>query len=196
MEKAAPSESVKERVANLIDSITFSVYQYTTRGLFECDKLTYLAQLTFQVKSNSKMFPQVIFTIQSVNIKETSFEVISQTSSTWPVHMCRPTAGQPMANTLNWPLSHLEQTSWINHLAFSCWYWLIWDPSQNGTPETTTSQSNWLWPSRAFYGCSHSTSGEVLTALIPGNLEFRTSYVTASSGRDFDLLLNPNIKKP
>lgn len=116
MEKAAPGESVKERVANLIDSITFSVYQYTTRGLFECDKLTYLAQLTFQVKSNSKMFPQVIFTIQSVNVKETSFEVISQTSSTWPVHMCRPTAGQPtagqpMANTLNWPLSHLEQTS-------------------------------------------------------------------------------------
>ncbi|ERE69467.1 dynein heavy chain 17, axonemal [Cricetulus griseus] len=49
VEKAAPSESVKERVANLIDSITFSVFQYTTRGLFECDKLTYLAQLTFQI---------------------------------------------------------------------------------------------------------------------------------------------------
>ncbi|XP_061032339.1 dynein axonemal heavy chain 9 [Eubalaena glacialis] len=49
VEKAAPDESLKERVANLIDSITFSMYQYTTRGLFECDKLTYLSQLTFQV---------------------------------------------------------------------------------------------------------------------------------------------------
>ncbi|KAM5150816.1 dynein axonemal heavy chain 9 isoform 1-T1 [Callospermophilus lateralis] len=49
VEKAAPGESLKERVANLIDNITFSVYQYTTRGLFECDKLTYLAQLTFQI---------------------------------------------------------------------------------------------------------------------------------------------------
>ncbi|XP_032287636.1 dynein heavy chain 9, axonemal [Phoca vitulina] len=49
VEKAAPDESLKERVTNLIDSITFSVYQYTTRGLFECDKLTYLAQLTFQI---------------------------------------------------------------------------------------------------------------------------------------------------
>ncbi|XP_054427204.1 dynein axonemal heavy chain 9 isoform X2 [Pteronotus mesoamericanus] len=49
VQKAAPAESLKERVANLIDSITFSVYQYTARGLFECDKLTYLAQLTFQV---------------------------------------------------------------------------------------------------------------------------------------------------
>uniref|UniRef100_A0A8I3MI02 Dynein axonemal heavy chain 9 n=1 Tax=Canis lupus familiaris TaxID=9615 RepID=A0A8I3MI02_CANLF len=49
VEKAAPDESLKKRVTNLIDSITFSVYQYTTRGLFECDKLTYLAQLTFQI---------------------------------------------------------------------------------------------------------------------------------------------------
>ncbi|XP_055973719.1 dynein axonemal heavy chain 9 [Sorex fumeus] len=49
VEKAAPNENLQERVANLIDSITFSVYQYTTRGLFECDKLTYLAQLTFQI---------------------------------------------------------------------------------------------------------------------------------------------------
>nr|XP_058139450.1 dynein axonemal heavy chain 9 isoform X3 [Dasypus novemcinctus] len=49
VERAAPDESLKERVSNLIDSITFSVYQYTTRGLFECDKLTYLAQLTFQI---------------------------------------------------------------------------------------------------------------------------------------------------
>jgi dynein heavy chain len=52
VEKAAPGENLKERVANLIDSITFSVCQYTTRGLFECDKLTYLAQLTFQVKQD------------------------------------------------------------------------------------------------------------------------------------------------
>uniref|UniRef100_G3T2Y1 Dynein axonemal heavy chain 9 n=1 Tax=Loxodonta africana TaxID=9785 RepID=G3T2Y1_LOXAF len=49
VERAAPSENLKERVTNLIDSITFSVCQYTTRGLFECDKLTYLAQLTFQI---------------------------------------------------------------------------------------------------------------------------------------------------
>ncbi|KAM9209454.1 dynein axonemal heavy chain 9 [Dugong dugon] len=49
VERAAPSENLKERLTNLIDSITFSVCQYTTCGLFECDKLTYLAQLTFQI---------------------------------------------------------------------------------------------------------------------------------------------------
>ncbi|XP_059524579.1 dynein axonemal heavy chain 9 [Myotis daubentonii] len=49
VEKATPHESLPQRVASLMDSITFSVFQYTTRGLFECDKLTYLAQLTFQI---------------------------------------------------------------------------------------------------------------------------------------------------
>ncbi|XP_024861684.2 dynein heavy chain 9, axonemal isoform X1 [Kryptolebias marmoratus] len=47
--KAEPDEALKQWVSNLTDSITFSVFQYTTRGLFECDKLTYMAQLVFQV---------------------------------------------------------------------------------------------------------------------------------------------------
>ncbi len=47
--KAEPDEALTQRVSNLIDSITSSVFQYTTRGLFECDKLTYIAQLAFQV---------------------------------------------------------------------------------------------------------------------------------------------------
>uniref|UniRef100_A0A8D2ZL57 Uncharacterized protein n=1 Tax=Scophthalmus maximus TaxID=52904 RepID=A0A8D2ZL57_SCOMX len=47
--KAEPDEDLKQRVLNLIDNITSSVFQYTTRGLFECDKLTYIAQLAFQV---------------------------------------------------------------------------------------------------------------------------------------------------
>ncbi|XP_039595259.1 dynein heavy chain 9, axonemal [Polypterus senegalus] len=47
--KAPQDEVLKQRIVNLIDSITFSAFQYTTRGLFECDKLTYMAQLAFQV---------------------------------------------------------------------------------------------------------------------------------------------------
>ncbi|AWP17229.1 putative dynein heavy chain 9 axonemal [Scophthalmus maximus] len=47
--KAEPDEDLKQRVLNLIDNITSSVFQYTTRGLFECDKLTYIAQLAFQI---------------------------------------------------------------------------------------------------------------------------------------------------
>nr|XP_014350009.1 PREDICTED: dynein heavy chain 9, axonemal [Latimeria chalumnae] len=57
--KAPPGESLKERVANLIDSITFSVFQYTTRGLFECDKLTYMAQVAFLILLMSKEINQV-----------------------------------------------------------------------------------------------------------------------------------------
>ncbi|XP_053720928.1 dynein heavy chain 9, axonemal [Synchiropus splendidus] len=49
VQKATPDDELKQRVLNLIDSITSSVFQYTTRGLFECDKLTYIAQLAFQI---------------------------------------------------------------------------------------------------------------------------------------------------
>ena len=49
IERAAPSEDVKERVKNLIDSITYSVFMYTSRGLFECDKLTFVSQVAFQI---------------------------------------------------------------------------------------------------------------------------------------------------
>nr|XP_061808009.1 dynein axonemal heavy chain 9-like isoform X2 [Nerophis lumbriciformis] len=47
--KAEPNDDLKQRVSNLIDNITSSVFQYTTRGLFECDKLTYIALLAFQI---------------------------------------------------------------------------------------------------------------------------------------------------
>jgi dynein heavy chain len=47
--QAVPSENVKDRVENLIDSITYSVFMYTSRGLFERDKLTFVSQVAFQV---------------------------------------------------------------------------------------------------------------------------------------------------
>ncbi|CAL8306601.1 unnamed protein product [Boreogadus saida] len=54
VQKAPPDECLKQRVSNLIDSITSSIFQYTTRGLFECDKLTFTAQLVFQILLMSK----------------------------------------------------------------------------------------------------------------------------------------------
>ncbi|NXB13890.1 DYH9 protein, partial [Rhagologus leucostigma] len=49
IERAAAAESLAGRVLSLTDSITFSVFQYAARGLFERDKLTFSAQLTFQI---------------------------------------------------------------------------------------------------------------------------------------------------
>lgn len=53
IERAEPSDDVKKRVENLIDSITYSVFMYTTRGLFEKDKLTFTSQVTFQVSTTN-----------------------------------------------------------------------------------------------------------------------------------------------
>ncbi|XP_043471037.1 dynein beta chain, ciliary [Leptopilina heterotoma] len=47
--RADPAPDVESRVANLIECITYSVFMYTTRGLFECDKLIFTSQMTFQV---------------------------------------------------------------------------------------------------------------------------------------------------
>lgn len=49
IDKAEPSDDLKQRVNNLIDSITYSVFVYTSRGLFERDKLTFTAQMAFQI---------------------------------------------------------------------------------------------------------------------------------------------------
>ncbi|XP_050294546.1 dynein beta chain, ciliary-like [Anthonomus grandis grandis] len=49
LKRAVPAEKLKDRVLNLLDSITFSVFMYTSRGLFECDKLTFMAQMTIQI---------------------------------------------------------------------------------------------------------------------------------------------------
>jgi dynein heavy chain len=43
------NEEVIDRVIKLIDCITYSVFQYTTRGLFECDKLIFTSQMAFQI---------------------------------------------------------------------------------------------------------------------------------------------------
>lgn len=40
---------VKSRVNTLIDCVTYSTFNYISRGLFERDKLTFTAQLAFQV---------------------------------------------------------------------------------------------------------------------------------------------------
>ncbi|XP_021937393.1 dynein beta chain, ciliary isoform X2 [Zootermopsis nevadensis] len=49
IEKAVPAAEVSARVVNLIDCITYSVFMYTSRGLFERDKLIFSSQMAFQI---------------------------------------------------------------------------------------------------------------------------------------------------
>ncbi|NWV39884.1 DYH17 protein, partial [Grantiella picta] len=58
IQRATPSEETKERVINLTDQITYSVYVYTAQGLFEKDKLIFLAQVAFQVLALKKELNQ------------------------------------------------------------------------------------------------------------------------------------------
>uniref|UniRef100_H3BBD5 Dynein axonemal heavy chain 17 n=1 Tax=Latimeria chalumnae TaxID=7897 RepID=H3BBD5_LATCH len=47
--RSIPAEEVQQRVINLIDEVTYSIFIYTVRSLFERDKLIFTAQLSFQV---------------------------------------------------------------------------------------------------------------------------------------------------
>ncbi|KOB71737.1 Dynein heavy chain [Operophtera brumata] len=47
--RAEPAEDLEGRVKSLLDSITFSVFVYTSRGLFERDKLVFLFLVTLQI---------------------------------------------------------------------------------------------------------------------------------------------------
>ncbi|XP_030057583.1 dynein axonemal heavy chain 11 [Microcaecilia unicolor] len=54
MKRAEQSEDVNERVFNLTECITYSAFLYTSRGLFEKDKLTFLSQTAFQILLRNK----------------------------------------------------------------------------------------------------------------------------------------------
>ncbi|KAK9886617.1 hypothetical protein WA026_017539 [Henosepilachna vigintioctopunctata] len=54
IQKAPKCEKLNERVEKLLDNITFCVFMYTSRGLFERDKPTFLAHMTFQIFLSSK----------------------------------------------------------------------------------------------------------------------------------------------
>lgn len=53
--KSTPANNdLNVRVSSLVDSITFAVFMYTSRGLFERDKLTFMSQLVVQIQLQAK----------------------------------------------------------------------------------------------------------------------------------------------
>ncbi|XP_059622514.1 dynein beta chain, ciliary-like [Phlebotomus argentipes] len=56
---APQTPKINQRVINLIDSITFAVFQYTCRGLFERDKLIFMAQMMIQILLHASAIKQV-----------------------------------------------------------------------------------------------------------------------------------------
>uniref|UniRef100_A0A4X2M0M8 AAA+ ATPase domain-containing protein n=1 Tax=Vombatus ursinus TaxID=29139 RepID=A0A4X2M0M8_VOMUR len=52
--QSGKAEDTQERISNLMESITYSVFLNTSQALFEKDKLTFLSQMTFQILLRSK----------------------------------------------------------------------------------------------------------------------------------------------
>jgi len=49
MREAEKADTLNKRIVNLVDNITYQTFIYTSRGLFEKDKLIFICQVTIQV---------------------------------------------------------------------------------------------------------------------------------------------------
>jgi dynein heavy chain len=49
IDKAAKSQRVEERVENIIGTLTYKVYRYINRGLFEADKVTFKMMMCLKI---------------------------------------------------------------------------------------------------------------------------------------------------
>uniref|UniRef100_A0A7M4FBW4 Dynein axonemal heavy chain 11 n=1 Tax=Crocodylus porosus TaxID=8502 RepID=A0A7M4FBW4_CROPO len=54
IEQADASEDIQVHISNMTEAITYSTFLYTSQGLFEKDKLIFLAQTAFQILLRSK----------------------------------------------------------------------------------------------------------------------------------------------
>ncbi|CAH8851278.1 unnamed protein product [Trichobilharzia szidati] len=60
IETAEQSDNDKERLLLLLDNITYSIFVYTTRGLFERDKLVFTVLMVLQIQYTSKEIPPIL----------------------------------------------------------------------------------------------------------------------------------------
>ncbi|XP_050527559.1 dynein beta chain, ciliary isoform X2 [Daktulosphaira vitifoliae] len=85
IEKSLSAKEVAQRVINLIDCITYFVFVYTSRGLFECDKLIFASQMTFQILlRNEEILPQDLdFFLRFPTAQHISSPVDFLSNSSW-----------------------------------------------------------------------------------------------------------------
>lgn len=55
MRDAEKTNTLKERIVKLIENITYKTFIYTSRGLFEKDKLIFICQMAIQVYRRKKI---------------------------------------------------------------------------------------------------------------------------------------------
>jgi dynein heavy chain len=82
---AEQAEELKQRVLNLIENITFCVWRYTARGLFERDKLIFTSQMTFQIllAAGDLEMAEYDFLLRSPKVFNVTSPIEWLTNTTW-----------------------------------------------------------------------------------------------------------------
>lgn len=68
MEHAKRDEDVRTTVHTLTEAITYSVFLYTSQGLFERDKLTFLSHIVFQVRGRGPPQRWGLLSLSSIKV--------------------------------------------------------------------------------------------------------------------------------
>ena len=58
IDRSAKTQLVKDRVANIINCMTYRVYRYINRGLFEVDKVTFKLQMCLKILIKAGLLAQ------------------------------------------------------------------------------------------------------------------------------------------
>ncbi|KAM8981229.1 dynein axonemal heavy chain 11 isoform 1-T1 [Sarcophilus harrisii] len=83
--QSGKAEDGQERIRNLMESITYSVFLHTSQALFEKDKLTFLSQMTFQILLRNKEItgPELDFLLRSPVDRASPSPVDFLTAQSW-----------------------------------------------------------------------------------------------------------------
>ena len=82
---AEAEEDVQKRVRNIIDTVTFSVFVYMSRGLFTRDKLLFASQVAFQIlRMQGQIVPQELdFLLRAPSVPNSSSPVDFLSNQAW-----------------------------------------------------------------------------------------------------------------
>uniref|UniRef100_H9GBB4 Dynein axonemal heavy chain 11 n=1 Tax=Anolis carolinensis TaxID=28377 RepID=H9GBB4_ANOCA len=87
VQQVEPSNSVKERVNNLIDCVTYSTFIYISCGLFERDKLT-VSKVRRQLESKTEFIQEILLLMnKEIDARELDFLLRFNISHTYNSHL-------------------------------------------------------------------------------------------------------------
>ena len=194
IDRAVPAEELKDRVANLMDAITFSIYIYTTRGLFERDKLIFTAQMTFQILLLQKEITpgELDFLLRYPAVQNLTSPVDFLSNLSWGG--VKALGGMDEFQNLDRDIEGSAKR-WKKFVEMEC-------PEKEKFPQEWKNKSAMqrlcmmraLRPDRMVYACTNFIEEKLGTKYVEGrSVEFSKSYEESDAFTPIFFILSPGV---